>query len=284
MKQKIIIASIAVSLFFCSTIFAQVAFIGNNLKKVWEATDGFDIPESAYFNKFDKTIYVSNIGKSDSKDGIGYISKLSMDGKLIIKEWVKGLNAPKGIRSTKSRLYVTDIDRVLEIDLKTGKILKEFRNSKSKSLNDVTITLAGKVYISDSGGNCIFTVGKDSLEIFMEDARIKGMNGIFNDGKLIYIGAGNKFLSIDMKAKEIKTLAENVGYLDGIEMISKGVYVTSDWKGTVQLINVGGSVEKLIDTTPIKVHAADLGYIPSKKMILVPTFSENSIVAYLLDN
>ena len=283
MKHKIIISSIAVSLFFCSAIFAQEAFISNNLKKVWEATEGLDIPESAYFNKYDNTIYVSNIGKSDSKDGIGYISKLSLDGKLIQKEWVKGLNAPKGIRSTKSRLYVTDIDRVLEIDLKSGKTLKEFRNSKSKSLNDVTITSAGKVYISDSGGNCIFTVGKDSLEIFMEEAKIKGMNGIFNEGDLLYIGAGNKFLSIDILSKEIKTLAENVGYLDGIEMILEGLFVTSDWRGKVQLINAEGSVEKLLDTSP-KVHAADLGYIPSKKMILVPAFSENKVIAYILEN
>ena len=283
MKHKILISSISVSLFFCSAIFSQGEFIADNLKIAWEVSEGLDIPESAYFNKFDKTIYVSNIGKSDSKDGIGYISKISPEGKLIQKEWVKGLNAPKGIRSTKSRLYVTDIDRVLEINLKSGKIIKEFRNSKSKSLNDVTVSSTGKVYISDSGGNCIFTVGKDSLEVFMEDAVIKGMNGICSYGDLLYIGAGNKFLSIGIKTKEIKTLAENVGYLDGIEMISVGKFVTSDWRGKIQLINAKGSVVKLLDTSP-KVHAADLGYILSKRMILVPAFSENKVVAYILEN
>jgi len=270
-------------LIFCSSICAQEAFIGNKLKKVWEATDGLDIPESAYFNKYDNIIYVSNIGKSDSKDGIGSISKLSLKGKLIKKDWVSGLNAPKGIYSTKSKLFVTDIDRVLEIDLKSGKVLKEFKNSKSKSLNDVTITSDGRVYISDSGGNCIFFVGKDSLEVFMEDALIKGMNGIFTEGNLLYIGAQGKFLSINIQTKEIKTLAENVGYLDGIEKVSDGLFVTSNWRGMVQLIKVGQTTEKLLDTTPVKVYAADLGFVLSKKMLLVPTFFDNKVVAYSLD-
>jgi sugar lactone lactonase YvrE len=263
---------------------AQEVFISPKLEKVWEVSTGLDVPESSFYNKYDNTIYISNIvGKHNVKDGVGYISKVDINGKMIEKEWVTGLNAAKGICASKSKLYVTDIDRVLEIDIKTGKILKEYRNSKSVSLNDVTVATDDKVYISDSGGNCIFCIGKDSLEVFIEDASIKGMNGILFEDNLLYIGAQGNFLSINPKNKEITVLNKEVGYLDGIEKISNGLFVTSDWKGNVQIIETGKSIEKIIDTTPKSINAADLGYILSQKLLLVPTFSDNKVIAYKLN-
>ena len=38
--------------------------------------------------------------------------------------------------------------------------------------------------------------------------------------------------------------------------------------------------EKLLES---KTHAADLGYIPSSHLLLVPTFTENWLVAYQLE-
>ena len=43
-------------------------------------------------------LYVSNITDHPfKKDGTGYISKIGLDGSIIEKKWVKGLNAPKGL-------------------------------------------------------------------------------------------------------------------------------------------------------------------------------------------
>jgi len=260
---------------------AQEAFISNKLVKLWSTPAGLNVPESSHYNPYDKTIYVSSIvGKHDVKDGIGYISKLNTKGEFIEKEWVKGLNAPKGITCSKSKLYVTDIDRLLEISSKTGKIIKEYRNHLSKSLNDVCIADDGRVYVSDSDGDSVFYQGKDSLEVFLQSNTLGGMNGIYANGNLLYMGSKGDFISIDQKTKKIEILAEKVGYLDGIEQIAPKVFVTSDWKGTVQLIRIGVGVEKLIDTAPIHCNAADLGYIPSKKILLVPTFLDDKVVAY----
>ncbi|HRZ97902.1 MAG TPA: hypothetical protein P5084_10105, partial [Paludibacter sp.] len=184
---------------------------------------------------------------------------------------------------SKTKLYVTDIDRLLEIDLKTGSILKEYRNSKSKSLNDVTVTSKGHVFVSDSDGDCVFHVGKDSLEVFIQSTQLGGMNGIFAKKNLLYLGSKGNFISINQKTKAITVLMEKVGYLDGIEQIAPSVFVTSDWRGQVQLLRIGKGVEKLLDTTPLKINAADLGYIPSQKLLLVPTFLDNQVVAYKLN-
>src|SRR4051812_44533189 len=66
----------------------------------WTVTEGISAPESVYVDADDGFIFVSNIvGAPDQRDGNGYISKLSPDGKVIAAMWVTGFNAPKGLRS-----------------------------------------------------------------------------------------------------------------------------------------------------------------------------------------
>jgi len=280
MKTSILITAI---ILVSVTVYSQEAFVSNRLQKAWTTQSGLNVPESSHFSKYDQTIYVSNIvGKHNVKDGVGFISKLNNKGEFIEKEWVKGLNAPKGIDCSKTKLYVTDIDRVVEVDLKSGKILKTYSNRKIKSLNDISIAANGRVYVSDDSGNCIFYVGKDSLEVFLESDKLGGMNGIFAHDDLLYLGSKGNFISVDQKTKAINVLVENVGYLDGIEQVAPAVFVTSDWSGKVQLIRIGKGVEKILDSSTLKINAADLGYIPSEKLLLVPTFLDNHVIAYKL--
>lgn len=282
MKSPATAILIVATLLISFNISAQEAFVSPKLEKVWSTPEGLNVPESACFRAEDKTIYVSNIvGMHNIKDGIGYISKLNDKGEFIEKEWVKGLNAPKGIVCTKRKLYVSDIDRVVEVNLKTGKIEKTYSNRKSQSLNDVTVASNGQVYISDSSGNCIFQVGKDSLEVFLESDQLGAMNGILAIDNLLYLGSKGNFIAIDQKTKAITIVAENAGYLDGIVMIGNK-FITSDFKGKVQLIEPGKNIEMLMNTSELKVNAADLGFIPSQNLLLVPTFLDNKVVAFKL--
>ena len=264
-------------------VSAQDAFVSPKLEKVWTSSTGLNVPESACYNPSEGIIYVSNIvGMHNIKDGEGFLSKLNDRGEFITKEWVKGLNAPKGIGCTKNKLFVTDIDQVVEVDLVGGKVIKTYQNSKSKSLNDVTIASDGTVFISDSGGNCIFQIGKDSLEVFLQSDQLEKMNGILADGNLLYLGSKNNFISVDKKSKAIRILAENAGYLDGIVKVGKNKFVTSDFKGKVQLIEPGKAIEVLMNTSELNINAADLGYISSQNLLLVPTFLDNKVVAFKL--
>ena len=265
----------------CVSTQAQEPYQSPKLTKFWEVDSGLVVPESAFYNTFDNTIYVSNIvGKFNEKDGIGYISKINLQGEIIQKEWVSGLNAPKGMYFTRSKLFVTDFDRVLEIEMPSGKILKEYKNSHSKDLNDVSIASNGRVYVTDSGSDCLFVVGKDSLEVFIQSKQVEGMNGIYSEGDVIYIGAGGNLLAINTNTKSISVLATNAGYLDGLIKVGKNTFITSNWSGTVQLLVPGKPPEKLLES---KTHAADLEYIPSRHLLLVPTFTENTLVAYKLE-
>ena len=279
--MKIFLLCLCAFFMMSASLNAQEPFQSSKLTQVWAVDTGLNVPESAFYNSFDNTIYVSNIvGHFNEKDGIGYISKINLRGEMVEKEWVSGLNAPKGMYFTKSKLYVTDFDRVLELEMPSGKILKEYKSSLSKDLNDVTIASNGRVYITDSGTNCLFMVGKDSLEIFIHSPAVEGMNGIYSEGDLLYIGAGGKLLSIDVNTKSISVLTANAGYMDGLLKIGKSTFITSNWSGTVQMIVLGKEPEKLLES---KTHAADLEYIPSRHLLVVPTFTENTLVAYKLE-
>jgi len=106
------------------------------------------------------------------------------------------------------------------------------------------------------------------------------MNGILAVENLLYMGSNGHFISIDQKSKKITVLAENVGYLDGIVMIDKNKFITSDFKGKVQFIEPGKGSKELMNTTEQQINAADLGFIPEQNLLLVPTFNDNKLNAY----
>ena len=86
-------------------------------EQAWQAT-GLDAPESVVFDADAGVFYVSNVnGEANAADGNGYISKLSLQGEIEEKEWVTGLNAPKGLALHDGMLYVSDIDELVVISL-----------------------------------------------------------------------------------------------------------------------------------------------------------------------
>ena len=85
--------------------------------KKWESNEVFHIPESVFFDTEHNVLYVSNIdGSPVVKDENGFISKVTTEGKVIELRWITGLNAPKGMGKFKGKLYVSDIDQLVEID------------------------------------------------------------------------------------------------------------------------------------------------------------------------
>ena len=104
-------------------------------QSTWRVTSeqtvgGFVNPESVGCDARGKVLYVGNFGspKLDPalKDGMGYISKVALNGKVLDKQFLPApggekLNKPKGIWIRGDRLWVTDIDVVWIFDLKTRK-------------------------------------------------------------------------------------------------------------------------------------------------------------------
>src|SRR5689334_894465 len=132
-----------------STIFAAAAVSVAQAGELWRAT-GFEQPESALVDSAHNRIVVSNIvGNPGAADGNGYLSLLSMDGKVIARHWVDGMDAPKGMAISGGRLYAADITKVRVVDLASGKLVETIDVPGAVFLNDMTQDSAGKVYVSD---------------------------------------------------------------------------------------------------------------------------------------
>jgi len=68
--------------------------------------------------------------------------------------------------------------------------------------------------------------------------------------------------------------------IDGLRSDGKGNYIISDWSGKTSLVTASGQIIVLIDTTALRINSADLEYIKTRKLLLIPTFFANRVVAY----
>jgi sugar lactone lactonase YvrE len=258
---------------------------------LWEAS-GFANPESVLWDPAKKVLYVSNInGAPLDKDGNGYISKLSQDGKLLAEKWAMGLDGPKGMAVFKGRLYVSDIDRLVEIDSNTGKITKAYPAAGAKFLNDVTVDDKGAVYVSDMLTNTIWRLTGGKFESWLMDPQLQNPNGLKAESSRLVVAAwgpmtGEGFATkapgglkaVTFADKMIRDLTLPFGNLDGLESDGKGGWLVSDWvAGTLFQLDRRGQPTTLIDLPP---GSADIGTIPEKGIVLVPLMMDGKVQAY----
>lgn len=259
---------------------------------LWETT-GLKTPESALPVPAEGFAYVSNVaGKPTDKDGNGFISKVSLaDGKVIALEWAKGIDAPKGLALAGGKLYAADIDKLVEIDPKTGKIITKYDAPGATFLNDVAADAKGDVYVSDSSTSTIWRLTGGKLEKWIDDPALKFPNGLYVDGdKLIVAAWGapgtsaqssapSSLLTVSLADKKITDLGDGtaVGNLDGIEPDGDDFLVT-DWvAGALYRIDRQGKATQLLD---LDQGSADIGYVPETGLLLIPMMMSDKLVAY----
>jgi sugar lactone lactonase YvrE len=281
--------SMAVGLMAASAVFAGAHAQPTVL---WETT-GLKTPESALPVPAEGFAYVSNVaGNPTDKDGNGFISKVSLaDGKIIALKWAKGMDGPKGLALSGGKLYASDIDKLVEIDPKTGKILAKYDAPGSQFLNDVAADPQGNVYVSDSSTSTIWRLAGGKFEKWLEDPALKFPNGLHVSGDKLIIAAwgppgtsaqsaapGN-LVQVSIPDKKISDLGDGrpVGNLDGLEPIGDDFLVT-DWvAGALYRIDRNGTPTLLID---LKQGSADIGYVPETGLLLIPMMMDDKLVAY----
>ena len=261
----------------------------------WELA-GFESPESALPDAASGVIYVSNInGDAPNKDGNGYISKVSLDGKLIAEKWVTGLDAPKGLALAGGKLFVSDIDKLVEIDVKDGKITARYDAPGAKFLNDVAAGATGNVYVSDMVANTIWRLAGGKFEIWLAGEALLNPNGLLVESNTLVVAAWGKMtdgfatkvpghlLAISLADKSVKPLgnATPVGNLDGLEPLDKDTFLVSDWmSGKVYKITRSGDAAEIMS---LGQGAADLGYDAASKTAYIPLMKKGLLQAYRIE-
>jgi hypothetical protein len=300
---RVIAGGLAFATALAATVLAQAA--DPVLTPVWNLTTGFAAPESAYHDPASNAIFVSSInGQILEKDGNGYISRLSPDGKVVAEKWATGLDAPKGLRSARGVLYASDIDQVVGFDIASGREVSRVKVAGAVFLNDLATSPDGTVYVSDSTALKIFEVRGGMSSVFVEGADVvEQPNGLLVDGARLILGTigpaptpgaargagapgrgrgpapSGHLYAFDLKSKQ-RTLvtSQPVGGIDGIEPDGSGGLLVTDVLGQRLLrVSRGGEVTVLAKFT---AGGADFGYIGARRLAIVPFLFSNSVAAY----
>ncbi len=271
---------------FCALVFSFLLMNGNahsqsRLVKIWETDTLLKVPESVLFDAGRAVLYTSNIdGQPWEKDGIGSIGKVGLDGKIIASEWVTGLSAPKGMGTYAGKLYVADIDMIAVIDIERGKIVDHIAVPGAAGLNDISVDAKGVIYVSDSKTKKIHKIENGKATVLLEN--LEGPNGVLIVGSKLYLTNAGGLYRMESSGSLTKITDGMDGGTDGIETTGNGEFIVSCWAGSIWHVHADGSKDHLLDTREEKINSADIGYDPVNKIVYVPTFFKNNIVAYSL--
>lgn len=269
------------TLFLALTFLILTSVSAQSLEKLWSSSVDFKTPESVLYNSDLNIIFVANMGLSrDVKDGDGFIAQMNLNGEITNLNWVNDLNDPKGMALSEGKLYVSDMNELMVIDIELAKIEKKYLISDAKFLNDVTVSENGMVFVSDSHDQHIYALKNNKFELWLNDEKLSGVNGLWAEAGKLYAG-NNSVWEIEIETKTIKELFDGTGGIDGLETIGNGNFIFSNWGGKIYVSN-NGKVVKLLDTSEEKGNTADLDFIPETNTVLVPTFFKNNVNAYKL--
>ncbi len=258
---------------------------GIALEKIWETDTVLTTVESVIYDASNDVIYAACMsGESDKKDGVGFIAQLDKEGNVLLTDWVTGLDAPKGMAIYEGKLFVTDIDVIREIDIASGEVTATYEVEGAEFLNDADVDAEGNVYVSGMRTNRLIKLSNGEVSVFMDS--VAAPNGVFSEGEDLITAYWDeqKIKRINTSTMEVTEIAGGLENPDGVEAVGDGGYLVSAWNGKVSYVSPDGEVALILDTTAEEVSAADIEYVPELKLLLVPTFFGNSVVAYQLSN
>lgn len=241
-------------------------------------------------------LYVSNVGvklEPQAKDGDGRIMKLNMAA----TEWIDKdkwaamqLDAPKGMAILGKRLFVTDIDRVVEIDLKKVEqsYVYDFSRFNVKFLNDLAVKNDSTLLVSATDINAIFQINlKDQNFEKIKTGELNGPNGLVYDSesnKIYCVEYGSdakpkgRVLAIDANTGATKQVGKHTGGLDGVAFAADGSLLFSDWNTAhVERMEISGGTVTEVASDSIKGPADFYYHIPTKQLYL-PRMMENQLL------
>lgn len=270
------------------------------------AADGLRGPASVLHDDVSDVYLVSNVdGSPTARDGNGFISKLSPDGKKILLRWIEGgkrkvvLNAPKGMALRGNELFVADIDTVRVFDRRTGAPRGEIKIEGATFLDDVTLAPDGRVLVSDAGmkanaaGDGLEESGTDAVYSVYRDERVTSVVLVAKKslaGPTALLGTPDKTWGVMFRTGEVYSIGkggtlEDVhmlpdGELEGIAGAGRELLVSSRAASAIFRGTPGGDWR--IAVGDVK-SPGDIDYDRKRKRVLVPLFTENEVRIYGLE-
>jgi len=249
------------------------------LDLMWR-TQGFANPESAALSADRSFLYVTNVnGEGAAKDGNGFIARVGLDGRMLDRDWARGLNAPKGVMLRGGSLYIADIDEMVVIDAGSGAVTRRVPAPGALFLNDLAFAPDGRVLIADSQNARIYAIRSDTAEVWAEGALLDSINGLYAEpGRLIVTTMAGRLLAIDYRTRSISVLAEGLGDADGVAPLGHGNYLVSEWPGMMHVVGADGAHRTLMDSRAEKIYLND--FLLVDDVLYQPNWEPGTVTAY----
>jgi hypothetical protein len=249
---------------------------------------GLKSPESVIADAANGRLIVGNMGVFGPDGGTdGFLSVVSMDGKLVTESFTTGLIDPKGMAIIGESLFVVDANGLVEVSLKDGTIIATHVLNGAMFLNDAT-TDGKAVYVSDLAGQTVFRVEAGVSEVLLRDDSLTLPNGLFYiNGSLLVgsMGVGLKpdftvdtkggIQVMDIGVKSVNQFAGAFGdyMVDGVAMVGDLIVFDDNPSGVIYTYS-NDAVSKLTTLAP---GAADL--FAQGDMVYVPLTQTGELVA-----
>lgn len=284
-----------INLYICITMFRVyfmllMMFLVSGCKKTLQLKH----PESIACTE--EFIYVSNVnGDPAEKDKNGFISKLYKNGTVSENDFIRNLDAPKGLCLVDNTLFVTDLDRVLGFNILSKKQAYTFDFSwfKTQFLNDICWDGYNTLYVSSTDLNEIFSIDLSDLKISSLNLKdsLSGSNGLcYHDSILYVVEMGNDSIkgglaqvSFKNKQATFSRILNHTGILDGLFYWQEKLYF-SDWQTngntTKAQIHVFDLQTKTLSNFPLDKSyngIADITYDSLHHRIIAPNMEENKL-------
>ncbi|HEX7830008.1 MAG TPA: PQQ-dependent sugar dehydrogenase [Thermoanaerobaculia bacterium] len=241
--------------------------------------------------------FVSNVnGSPATKDGNGFISRITPDGKIAQLKFIDGLDAPKGLTIRGTELWIADIDRVLVHDRVSGARIHAFDLAPHGAvfLEDIAAGPNGVVYVTDTdvtikgerervrgGDGRIFRVDDDGdVEVALRGEELRSPSGIAWDGTrfLVAQAYGNEVLAWNPGMRTTAVL-RGPGAYDGIVVLPGGAVIVSSHYDEALHIARNGTLEPLFARRP---SPGDIGFDTKRNRLLIPSSDGDWLEAWTL--
>lgn len=255
------------------------------LSKVFRIAD-LRGPISVIHDEEQDVYFVSNVdGAATAKDGNGFISRITPDGKVADAKFIEGLDAPKGMAIRGTELWVADIDVVRAFDRVSGAELRKVDLAPHGAvfLEDVAIGPDDAIYVTDTdvrirgekervrqGDGRIFRIGdEDSVEVSIAGEELRSPSGIAWDGTrfLIAQAYGNEVLAWN-RGMGTKAVLRGPGAYEGIVVLPNGTVIVSSHYDDALHVGRAGELRPLFARRP---SPGDIGFDRKRNRLLIPS-------------
>ncbi len=250
-----------------------------SLKKVWATDTVLATPESVLFWQDKNLLLVSLMNiKFQQAEKRGAIGIITPTGEIIDTGFITGLRSPKGMGIYNDFLYIADVSEVVKVSLSSKKILNRILLDSAVMLNDITIDEEGRVFISDTRTGKVHVMQNDIVSEYLTG--LTNPNGLLALNNNLYVLASGSLYKADSD-KNLKTIATGMeSSTDGIIQVAEREFIVSCWSGVIYQVNEDGMVKELLDSRKEKINTADIGYNAKEKIMYVPTFFKNNVLAF----